>query len=1136
MPFLANVFQKRRQKLTWLLPMKLTIALLLVSVLSVNAKTFSQITIKEKNIPLVKAISLIQKQSGYDFLYNYEIIQKQNNISLTLQNVSIEEALNACFKNRPLSYAIVDRTVIIKSSSTLSVTAPDAIPESYVAVPLGVIKGHISDENGKPLSGATIAIKGTTTGTSTDADGNFSLTVKDPQNVILIISFVGYKTQEVSLQNKTSIAVVMQVSPELQQQDVVVVGYSTQKKASLTAAVTTIKPEDVRMNSSPSISNALAGVSPGLVINNRSGKPGYDDALMLIRGYNTFAAGSTGVGPLIVVDGIPDRNMNRINPADVESISLLKDASAAIYGVRAANGVILVTTKRGKSGKPVIQYDGNMAFQHLTRIAPRVNAWQYMTYYNELAVINGTQTPYDPDEIEKYKQGNDPDYTSTDWTNQVYKAWAPQTSHALSVSGGTDVVRYNVSGQYINQQSNYSNSDLSYQNFNLRSNIDIRANKYIKFNVDLAAWKETSKNPAIGDNNIMHEMISIYPFIPVYWKNGLPSGGLGYGRNPVLMSSTEPGYNNITYLTFNPKLGVDVQLPFITKGLSVGGYGAFDNINTFNKFYQRPWHAYSYNKATDTYTDQYSSTALSQITQTSSQSAENTLFLKLGYDRQFGDHNVSAFAAYEQTTYNYTSTTAHRQDLLGSSLDQLFSGADLNQIGTGSASQWGRASYFGKVDYAYKGKYLANLILRYNGSFNFAPDKQWGMFPAVALGWRISDENFFKPLLPVINNLKLRASWGIMGSDAVAQYYYMTKYGIVTNPAYLTYFSDSYTQSTNLSPSSVPNPDITWEKQDTRNLGVDMTLLQNKLNITFDVFRNYRSDILAQPISSVPLYTGLSLPFMNIGKSLNRGFEFAINYRHATNRAFQYSVGVNLTYAKSKVIYQDESPNIPVWQQYTGHTVDSWLTYKTNGIYHTQDEVLHSPHLPGAGPGDLWIQDIDHDGQITSKDMVRIDYGVKPRLSFGLPISFTYKGWSLNMIFAGQTIAKVQIRPQAQSAVVVPPTWVYDDRFVSTEATPDAKFPRASNNGDSRNNVDADLYVRDASFLRLKNAELSYSFIGNDFLRKASISQLRLFVGGSNIFSVDGLKKYGVDPENTSLTGVSYPQTRIIRFGLNVTL
>jgi len=997
------------------------------------------------------------------------------------------------------------------------------------------IKGKVTNAKGEPLPGASILVKGSKNAVMADFDGNFTIDVSD-SNSILVVSFTGYLTKEFAATDTMNI----QLQEENQTlNEVIVVGYGTQKKASSTGAIASIKGAVLTQNASANVSNGIAGRMSGVIANNRSGRPGDDSSSLLIRGFNSFGGGTS---PLVVVDGIPDRDLNRINPDDIESVTVLKDASAAIYGVRSANGVILVTTKRGKVSAPTIKLDGSYGIQQLTRMDERVNSWQYMTYYNELNANKGTTLPYAQSDIDKHKAGNDPNYTSTEWLKETYRKDAPQSNVSLSVNGGTEQVKYFFSGQYLNQESNLRESDERYKQFNLRSNIDVNISSNLKVNLDIATRKEDRAYPAISIGSIMHETVSMYPFIPAYWKNGSPSSGIANGRNPILMSSSAAGYDKVINLIVNPKIGFDLKLPKITEGLSLNGYAAFDyNVRSEKKF-TKPWDAYSYDKTTDTYNNVKNSTSITSVLQDEQITNQNTYFIKLAYDRKFDKHGFNAFMGYEQTTTDKTQTTAYRRDLLSEKLDQIFTGSTVGQNATGSAYQDGRESYLGRLAYNYDNKYLAEVSARYNGSFNFPSSSRWGLFPAVSVGWKVSEENFFKNNIKGIDQLKIRASWGKMGNDDLGewingvfypnQYLFLTRYQLTTNQQNYTYFGSDYTLNNSIYLSSTPNPDITWEVQDSRNIGFDFSFLNNKLTATFDYFSNRRSDILTARNASVPLYTGLALPKENIGETVNRGTDWSVNFAE-TSHEFKYNLGFNLTYAQSEVLFRDEAANIPEWQKSTGKSIDSWVVYETNGIYRTQADVDNSPHFAGAKPGDIWVKDTDKDGSITSNDKVRIPESATPKIAYGIPMRAEYKRISIDLLWTGQSMAKQMILPQAQGSIVAPPTWLYDGRY--TIDNPNAPYPVAFNSADTRNNIEADFWLRDASFFRLKSLEISY-VLPENLLAKYGILNTRFYAGGTNLFSFDHMKKYNLDPETNNKTGIVYPQTRIFRIGLSIEL
>lgn len=1130
--FLRSCYRKQRPPENGVLTkialmMKLTTMLMLAFALQISAATDAQtITLSLKDAPLTTVVKEITRQGGYNFVFNNSLLQSTVKVSIEVSNARIEEVLKQCFRSQPITYEVIEKTIILRRLEKAAASGQRVFAN---------LKGRVTDEAGGPLPGVTVQLKGSSAGAVTRENGEFQITVPDLSG-ILVFSFLGMEKQEVAIGKDTRYLTVVLRRLVSQQQEVVVVGYGTQKKATLTGSVATLKGEEITRVPTANISNAFAGHIPGVIANNRSGRPGDDYSALYVRGFNSF---SGGVAPLIIVDGIPDRNIDRLNPNDIESVTVLKDASAAIYGVRSANGVILVTTKRGKSGKPQISYEGTYDIQQLTRMDQRVNSWEYMTYYNELNGYRGNTLPYTQADIDKYKAGNDPNYTSTDWLKEVFRKNAPQTNHSVSVRGGSEAVKFFISGQYFSQQSNWRNSDENFKNYNLRSNIDASVSKNLKLTFDIAARKEERKYPAISAGSILHESVSMYPFIPVQWTNGLPSAGISNGRNPYLMTSGEPGYDNVTDLTVQPKLGFDWQLPAVLKGLSLSGYMAFDYRQRSEKNFTRPWDAYSYSLSTNTYNNQKPSTAILSLLQDESTFNTNTYFYKIAYDRTLGKHSINAFVGYEQTVSNYKRTAAYRKNLLSDQLDQLFAGSAVDQNATGSADQDGRESYFGRVSYSYADKYLAEVVGRYNGSFNFPGNKRWGLFPSMSLGWRISEENFFKDNINFINSLKLRASWGLMGSDAVSKYLYMARYSLVSNmpstyyqypKEYYTYFGPDYSETTSLFLASTPNTNITWEKQDTKNLGIDAGFFNDKLNLTIDYFRNTRKDILAPRNASVPYYTGLSLPDENIGRTLNRGVDFIVNYNNRAGK-LRYNAGFNFTYAKSKVLFRDEAPNIPAYQKSTGLPIDSWVVFQTNGIYRTKEEVDGSPHMSGAGPGDLWIVDKNKDGVITNDDQVRIPESVTPKIAFGITMGAEYKGLSVDLVWAGQTEAKQLILPQMQGSVVAPPKWLYDGRW-----TPDnnnATYPRAFNSRDPRNSVYADFWLADASFIRLKSAQISYMIPANLYNR-IGIGNIRVFVSGFNLFSIDKMQRFHRDPETNNITGVNYPQTRIYRAGINV--
>jgi len=1114
-----------------LIIMKLMTFFLFIALLQVRAGGYSQnITISLKNTSIESVFKEIQKQSDYHFFYNEKLIKNAQKITINVKDVPVQTVLQICFKDQPFSYAVDNKQIIIKVKETAKINVPELrIP---IMPPID-ITGKIMDADGNPLPGATIKLKGSQKMVVADANGQFSLQSSAGSGV-LIISFVGHETREVAFSSEGPVTVIL-MRKETKADEVVVIGYGTQRKADLTGAVSTIKGDDLTKSSSPNVSNAIAGRGSGVIATSNSGNPGDDNSTILIRGINSFGGGTA---PLIVVDGIADRDFNRLNPADIESITVLKDASAAIYGVRSANGVILVTTRRGGSGKNKVDYDFSYGLQQYTRIRPVItSSLDFMLYQNEASVNEGNAPLFTQELITKYNLPK-----TTDWFKATFRNLAPQQQHRLSFSGGNDKVNYYVSGQYLEQKSNYKVSDKVYKQFNLVSNIDAKVSKNIKLSLDLNARRMQNDNPVVNPYVAMLHASVMPPWIPEKWDNG-QYATYGLNVNSVAETSNLPGYNNVVTYLLNSKLGVNILLPFVTQGLSVSSYYAYDASQSNSSTWTKPYAVFTFND--NVYNDLTGTTGIVSLNKDNSLNIRKTFLTKLSYVNKFGNHNVNAFAAYEESSFDGDQIRAYRQGFLGTNLPQLFAGGTANMLGTGAGAQDGRASYFGRLGYDYNGKYLAEFSLRYNGSFNFAPSKRWGTFPAVSLGWRISQEAFFKNNINIIENLKLRASWALMGSDAIAPYQYFQRYIVTPSDWYNNFLytgtgsSSGYTQNPQIYNGAFPNPNITWEKQDSKNIGLDIALLSNRITASVDFFKYNRRDILTRPNASVPIYTGLNLPDANIGESENKGVDFSINYSEKRS-VVKYYAGINFTYTKNRIIFKDESPLIPDYQKATHFASDAYMIYETNGIYRNKPDVDKSAHLDGAAPGDIWIKDKNGDGKIDGADMVRIPYSPTPKLVVGVPMGIEWKGITVDLIWVGQTKAKILYQPMSGLSDANPPKWLADGRWTINNS--DAPYPRAFTGKSNRNQLPTDFFLIDGSFIRLKSAEIGYNLPAHLF-EKMKVANIRVSLSGFNLFSIDHFKKYGRDVENTSIPGsygagnnsaFNYPQTRIYQIGLRV--
>lgn len=701
------------------------------------------------------------------------------------------------------------------------------------------VSGTVSSK-GVPLAGATVAVKGSSVSTLTDVQGKFSITA--PSNATLVFSHVGKALLEVSLNGKTNIQVEME-DENVTLGEVVVVGYNTQKKATLTGSISVVKGADLVKSPQPNVSNSLAGRFSGLIVNNRGGEPGYDGSSFMIRGLAT--TGKNDV--LVVVDGVPGQigGLERLNPNDIESISVLKDASAAIYGSRSANGVILVTTKRGKTGKPSISLSFNQAFTSPTRLPKMADAATYAAINNEIDYYNnpsgGMNQRYSAAEIQKFADGSDPlNYPNTDWAKETLQKTALQSQANLGMSGGTENVRYYLSIGYLNQDGLYKNGATKYKQYNFRTNVDANITKDLKIGVYLSGREEDRVYPTSSAGNIFRSIYRAYATIPAFYPNGLPSYGIE-GNNPVMMATDIGGLNKNPTHVFNGILKANYNISAV-KGLSVDGFMAFDKSWSFSKTFSKPYPLYSYNRGSDTYERRIVGGASSAATLNESQynQSQSTYNFKINYQRSFGEHDVSSFVGVEQSQSRSETFGASRINFPTVQTPELSQGgtAATDQNNWGSSFNFTRSSYIGKIAYDYNEKYMLELQARIDGSSIFPKRRQFGFFPSVSAGWRISKESWFKNAL-FINDLKIRASYGALGNDDVGQFQYFNNYSFANN------FVSGSSITPGLDLTKLANPFITWEDTRKTDFGIEGVIFNN-FSFEFIHFRQKRSSILAK--------------------------------------------------------------------------------------------------------------------------------------------------------------------------------------------------------------------------------------------------------------------------------------------------
>jgi TonB-linked SusC/RagA family outer membrane protein len=1035
------------------------------------------------------------------------------------------------------------------------------------------------------LSGVTVSVKNTSTATQTDANGRFSISA--PANGTLVFSSVGFNRQEISVNDRSTLNIQMQGANQ-QMNEVVVVGYGTQKKATVTGSVATVRGADLDKSPSLNLSNSLAGRLPGITALQRTGEPGFDGSTIRIRGTNTLG----NSGPLVVIDGVPDRagGIDRLNPADIESMSVLKDASAAIYGARAANGVILVTTKQGRTGKPIVSYDFNRGWQQPTVVPKMGNSTQYATLLNEQRIFsdvpyqqwsaaweafkntcsyvrtdNGVRVNafYTADDLQKFGNGSSPlTHPNTDWYGSVFKKWSAQQQHTLQVSGGTENVKFLASLGHQNQDAYYKNSATGYKQYDMRINVDAKVNKYINANLGITAREEFRFFPIVGAGDIFRMLVRGKPTEVAIWPGGQPGIDIENGQNPVTVTTGATGYDRNKRDYFQTNGQVDILNPWIS-GLKITLQGAVDKFNGRSKRWETPWYLYNWDKVTfeaDGVTPKLERRLRSTFTDprlrmTDEEELRIALTGMINYQRSFAeDHNVTLLAGVQKETREGDNFWAFRRNYISPLIDQFVVGVPNQQdvgnnltSGTSIFGKNARLSYFGRAAYNFQEKYLAEFLWRYDGSYIFPKVGRFGFFPGVLVGWNITKEKFFESQ-KAFSALKLRASYGQMGNDRVEfngvlqEYAYLPLYGLSTAQVI-----NGQIVSTVIEPR-VPNFDFTWEVANNANIGLEGSMMNNKIFFEFDVFKNVRKQMLIERTGSTPQSTGISqrLPPVNEGELQNTGWEFRVGYNGQVNRDFNYSVSVNGGYTKNKILYWNETPGVPEHQRTTGKSFGTsgvaFLVYEYDGVFKDAAEIAsnkidYSAIEGSLRPGDMKFKDISGpdnkpDGKITALDQVRSEKTRDPRFTGGLNINMSYKSFDLSALFQGAYGGLQLLNFNETGEFGNWLDWSYQNRW-SVE-NPSSEHPRlvSRNNryyaGGQGNNT---YFLRGNNYVRFKNIEVGYT-LGSNIGQRIGISRLRVYVSGLNLITWE---KFGFwDPETIASNGYAYPQSRILSVGARV--
>lgn len=1119
--------------------MKLTNFLLLVTFINAfGSMTYSQNTllnINMKNVPIQAVLDNIEEQSEFFFLYSPKLIDVNQIVDISASNKKIDDILTTVFNGTDIQYEIKERQILLLDK------------ESYQPVPQQAsVSGTVTDEKtGEPMPGVNILIEGTTMGVMTDVDGKFSLPTPS-HNSVMVFSFIGYTPQRIIYTGQQIIDV--KLSGDLTALDeVVVVGYGTQRKETLTGSVSSVSGGEI---STPNmnVTSSLTGKMPGLVVNQRTGEPGRDDPSILIRGNSSFAS-SSGVdpnAPLIIIDGVERDNMSRLNPEDIESISILKDATAAIYGARAANGVIIVTTKIGSLGKPEFNFTSNTSFSSVTQRPELLGSPEYARVQNEAVWYranrpnNWTTPTFSDDAIRQFEDGSNPDvYPNTDWYSEIKNPYAIQNRASLQVTGGTESVKYLLSLGWQDQGSEFKSMNLNYSQYNLRSNIKVDLTKNISVGANISAIVSERKGPWENTGTIFTNTWADPTLVARF-----TTGERGPGRfqeSPLLLP--DRGWLEISNLPINSTFTTTINIPWV-KGLKIDGSFNYDLRNQLQKKWVQPYYFYERNSVTGELerkkaTGGEGKGAVEELRDTYNKWTTMMFNLILSYNTTLNEvHNINAMVGTEKQQNKSNMLEAYRMKFLSTLLPEINVGSDdpVNRDNAGYSAHSARDNYLGRFNYDYNRKYLAEFIFRYDGSSNFPRGKQYGFFPAASFGWRISEEPFFSNALPFVENLKLRYSVGQTGNDRIIPYQYLQLYDYAGGYVFGSSINDGIRAST------MPNPNVTWEKSLKNDIGFEASLWNSLLGIEVTLFKEHRTDILTTRSRSIPNTLGFSaLPPENIGEAEVKGYEIALTHRRMVND-FSYSLSANLSYNISEIIFMDETPQSVPWREQTGRPIGAQLLYKTDGTLYQRDpdggpnaiDPAQGAYHRSNRPGDLRIVNLssewgdDTDNTINTDDQYRFNYTSTPRSVLGMNANFEYKGFDLSVFFQGQTGAYnydgsfVTLGASNRQNSYVARA---EDRWTVDNTT--GKMPRA----DAYQPGNTDFYMMDATFIRLKTAELGYS-IPQNIISRIGISGARFYFSGYNLLTWAKEIKHA-DPEISGGSG-SYPPQRVLNLGVNI--
>lgn len=1024
------------------------------------------------------------------------------------------------------------------SMTTQGATTPPVSPSQAKAIANSLqsqqnngkfkITGNVADNNGEPIIGASVVVSGTKNGTVTDIDGNFTL-VSNSETPTLNISYVGFDTQNIKVRSGQTIKVTLKENAQ-SLEELVVVGYGSQKKVNVIGSIATVDSKSLEARSASDVSNMLTGQMSGVTITQTSGNPGQDGGTIRVRGVGSFGATPS---PLVLVDGMPG-SLSDITPDEIENISVLKDASsAAIYGSRAANGVVLVTTKRGKEGRTKVSYNGSIGFSKAAELPEMAHSYEYAKFYN---IAAGTET-YKPEDIQKYKDGSDPDnYADENYLDKLFGGHSFLTKHTLNVNGGNDRVQYMATVGYLRHDGLLENN--YYNKYNARLNLNAKLTKDLSMGIRLNGMASDRHEPSTpgsldtgGYAGIMLAALRYPGLLPSYMSDGSNGVGLKGSGTPVAWAEKCASF----YRQDFDKFGGNIDLTYKPiKGLTIKGIGGYKYSLQHVRHYRSEFAtADGRTNGPSSLTDDMYRTVYKTFQATADY---NTTIAK--------KHAIDVLVGYTWEDENQRSVGGYRQKFPSNDVPYLTAGGADGQTNFGGGYDWAIQSIFGRLTYNYDERYLFEATMRYDGSSRFPTDSKYGFFPSAALGWRVSEEKFWKDssVAKWFTNLKLKASTGVLGNNNIGNYPYQSVYTLGSNQNYV--FGGVYT--TGASITTYVDPNLKWEKTRTSDIGIETGFFQNRLTFNATYYYRKTTDVLYKPSASYSSIFGLNLSQVNTGAVENKGWEFEIGYRDKVG-SFNYWVNGNFSIIKNKVltlgmgnVTQANGMVGNGSNLFIGYPMQMYYGYKTDGVFLTDEEVGEwhdqSAIAKGSKAGDIRYVDLDGDGKVTPKDMTYLGSSI-PKYNFGLSFGGDYKGFDFSVLLQGVAGVKGRLNEWAGFAFFQEGNiqkWQMEECWNMNPTNRYPKYPRLEimSNAGSNNTLLSDFWILNASFVKVRNIQFGYKLPKN-IISKAGISSMRAYISLDNPFSFDSYRK-GWDPENTNNRGSYYPVMSSYTFGLTL--